>query len=107
MHCLVDLAARALARRHWQLAGARTESEARGWWVGQCRRRIGVAVARAFARLRLRRLPFLGVPRAVLDERARRGLAGVPTAGADAGSRYDEDVRLFFGHQVHARVNAD
>ena len=41
----------------------------------------GVAVARAYARYRIRRMVFIGVPRAVLDDRARRGVAGVAGGG--------------------------
>ena len=49
--------------------------------------RIGVATARAYARYRLKRLVFVSVPRAVLDERAQRGLAGgARDAGANEGS---------------------
>ena len=78
------------------------------WWVGRCRRRIGVAVARAFARHRIRRLAFIGVPRAVLDDRARRGAAGFFRGGrADGGERLDADLGEFYAHQVHARANAD
>ena len=51
----------------------------------------GVAAARAFARYRIRRMVFIGVPRAVLDDRARRGVAGL-TGGADGGHRADVDV---------------
>ena len=78
------------------------------YWVGVCRRRVGVAVARAMARFRIRRSPFLGVPRAVLDERARRGALGLPT-GAPGGvvAAGDEDVRAFYMHQVHERTPAD
>ena len=86
------LAAHALARKHWRSSGARNEAEARSWWVSICRRRIGVAVARAYARYRIRRMVFIGVPRAVLDDRARRGVAGV-AGGADGGHRADVDLR--------------
>ena len=66
-----------------------------------------VAVARAYARYRLRRLAFVGVPRAVLDERARRGRTAAPPPGADVGLHRDADLRAFYAHQVHARPNAD
>ena len=76
----------ALARKRWRSSGARNEAEARSWWVSHCRMRIGVATARAYARYRLKRLVFVGVPRAVLDERAQRGLAGgARDAGANEG----------------------
>ena len=72
VHALIELVASALARAHWRSSGARNEAEAKGVWVACCRRRVGVAVARAYARFRLRRAIFVGVPRAVLDDGARR-----------------------------------
>ena len=105
VHTLVNLAARALARKHWRSMGSRTEQEARSWWVARCRRTVGTVVARAYARYQLRRLLFVGVPRAVLDahrdERAQRGVAG------GAGDRsLDADLQAFWAHQVHVRANA-
>ena len=45
--------------------------------VGVGGRQDGVATVRAHARYRLKRLVFVGVPRAPsVDERAQRGLAG-------------------------------
>ena len=105
VHALITLAAHALAHKHHQAMGARNEKEARSWWVASCRRRIGTAVARAYARYRLRRRFFIGVPRAVLDERARRGVAGA--AGGGDGRDPDADFHAFRAHQVHVRANAD
>ena len=34
VHALIDLAAHALARKHWRSSGARNEAEARSWWAG-------------------------------------------------------------------------
>jgi hypothetical protein len=68
------------------------------------RRRISVLCVRAlpaFARHRLRRLAFAGVPRAVIDARqAQRGLA----AGATPADPHDGDLHALYGHQVHAHV---
>ena len=96
VHSLIELAAHALARKHWRRSGARCEAEARSFWVGMCRRRIGVAVTRAMARHRIRRTVFIGVPRAVLDDRARRGLAAT---GEDRHPR-DSDLHAFYAHQI-------
>ena len=96
VHSLIELAAHALARKHWRSAGARNEAEARSFWVGLCRRRIGVAATRAMARHRIRRTVFIGVPRAVLDDRVRRGVAAV---GADRHP-HDHDLHAFFAHQI-------
>ena len=61
--------------------GARSESEARSFYVARLRRRMGVAAVREFARHRLRRVPYVGVPRAVVEQRMQpsrelRALAG-------------------------------
>ena len=84
VHALISLAAHALARKHWRASGARNEAEARSWWAARCRRRVGVAVARAYARYRLRRLVFIGVPRAALDDRRRRDAAALRRAAMAA-----------------------
>ena len=105
VHALIDLAATALARKHWRLSGARNEAEARSWWVARCRQRIGVATARAYARYRIKRAVFVGVPRAVVDGRRRRGLDGV--AGGGGGYSDDIDLHAFYGFQVHVRANVD
>ena len=105
---LLKLAGHALASRTWQRAGCRNEAEARSWWVASARRRVGCAVTCAFARYRLRRLPFVGVPRAVLDARVRRGQAGFRAgAAADGGHAFDAELRGLYGFQVHARPDAD
>ena len=47
------------------------------------RRDVGIAVAREFARYRLLRVPFVGVPRAVIRDRhaGRREARAVPAQG--------------------------
>ena len=52
VHALVELAGQALARKKWKSSGARSEAEARSYCVAYCRRRIGAAVARAYAGVR-------------------------------------------------------
>ena len=97
------MAARALARKHWRLQGARSEKEARGFWTVRCRQRLGVACARAFARCRLSRLQLVGVPRAVLEARPRRGAHG---AAAHVGVAHAEDLHAFMAYQAHMLVPA-
>ena len=103
VHAIIDLCARALARKHWRSSGARSEKEARSVWVACCRRRIGVAVARAYARYRIRRVVYVGVPRAVIDERAPRGLA----ARAVSSTMHEADTQALWQHQATVRPNAD
>ena len=53
------------------------------------------------ARHRIRRVPYIGVPRAVLDERVRRGVAAGGTNPDDA------DLHAYYTFQVHVRTRAD
>ena len=46
-----------------------TEEEAYGYWVKQFRRQMGLTIVRGFARFRIRRVPFIGVPRAFVRDR--------------------------------------
>ena len=103
MHAIIDVCARMLARKHWRSSGARSEAEARSVWVACCRRRIGVAVARAYARYRVRRSVYVGVPRAVIDDRAPRGLA----ARATSSAMHEADTTALWQHQATVRPNAD
>ena len=55
------------------------------WRGSAARRRMGVAAVREFARHRLRRVPYVGVPRAVVEQRMQREalrnrMAGDPLA---------------------------
>ena len=60
---------RGLARRARAAHGggrrARTQEEARSFIVSSLRRRLGLVICREFARRRIRRVPYIGVPRAV------------------------------------------
>ena len=51
--------------------------------VQRFRRDVGIATAREFARYRLLRVPFIGVPRAVVRDRhaGRREARAVPAQG--------------------------
>ena len=67
----------------WSSYGARTEDEAYSYYVQGFRRDVGIAVAREFARYRLLRVPFIGVPREVVRDRnmGRREVRAVPAEG--------------------------
>jgi hypothetical protein len=47
--------------------------EARSFVVSSLRRRLGLVICREFARHRIRRVPYIGVPRAVGERRMQRG----------------------------------
>ena len=75
VHTLIHIAAQRLATKHWRLLGARSQGEVHGFYVAQLRRRMGVTAVREFARHRLRRAAYVGVPRAV-DLLGRRRVGG-------------------------------
>ena len=69
MHALLTVAADGLAARQWRNMGVRTQEEARSFIVSSLRRRLGLVICREFARHRIRRVPYIGVPRAVVERR--------------------------------------
>ena len=93
--------ARLRARREWRALGARTEAEAYGAIVAGLRRFVGVASMREFARHRLRRLPLVGVPRAVIDAR-RQALQGGRLAVVQGGAERPFAAQDFYAFQAHA-----
>jgi hypothetical protein len=81
IYALLTVAANGLAARQWRDMGARTQEEARSFIVSSLRRRLGLVICREFARHRIRRVPYIGVPRAVVERRMQRGqLIGGPQA---------------------------
>ena len=77
----------AIRPRVARLLGARSQGEVHGFYVAQLRRRMGVTAVREFARHRLRRAAYVGVPRAVVEqmmqqEAMRVRLHGQPAADA-------------------------
>ena len=75
VHDLITTAADAIAEKQWELAGARSRREMRGFLISRCRRRVGLAVVQAMARHRLARVPYIGVPYVAVRTRAQQ-LAG-------------------------------
>ena len=84
VHTLIHVAAKRLATKHWRLLGARSQGEVHGFYVAQLRRRMGVTAVREFARHRLRRAAYVGVPRAVVEQMMQQEAMRVP---ACTGSR--------------------
>ena len=60
---------------------------------------MGIAVAREFARNRLLRVPFIGVPREVVRDRntGRREVRVVPAEGAMQADFFSQSVRHLAG----------
>ena len=86
--------------------GARLLLVARAWWANDCRKRLGVAVTRAYARFRASRMTYIGMPRAVLNELKERRDAATATSG-ELYRPYGEDVHSFWLHQTLVRSGAD
>ena len=65
--------------------GARSATEARAFFIARLRRSLSMVSAREMARHRLRRIPFIGVPRAAIRDRppqhATPGGAALATHG--------------------------
>ena len=81
VHALLSVAADGLAGHQWKDMGARTQEEARSFIMSSLRKRLGLVVCREMARHRIRRVPYIGVPRAVVERRMQRGqLVGGPQA---------------------------
>ena len=96
---LLTVAADGLAARQWRDMGARTQEEARSFIVSSLRRRLGLVICREFARHRIRRVPYIGVPRAVVERRMQRGqLIGGPQARVPLYVPYAD----FFQYQAGA-----
>ena len=93
------VAADGMAARQWRDMGARTQEEARSFIVSSLRRRLGLVICREFARHRIRRVPYIGVPRAVVERRMQRGqLIGGPQARVPLYVPYAD----FFQYQAGA-----
>lgn len=75
VHALIAAIASAMAGRRWRLLGFRSEAEALSATTTIVRRRVGVAAARAYARHRISRVPYIGVPRAVIERQMARQAA--------------------------------
>ena len=70
VHDLLAAAATAQAEREWAPMGARTPTEMRAFLIARLRRRLGCTTVLAYARHRLARVPYIGVPRqSVLQRR--------------------------------------
>ena len=99
VHALLTVVADGLAARQWRDMGARTQEEARSFIVSSLRRRLGLVICREFARHRIRRVPYIGVPRAVVERRMQRGqLIGGPQARVPLYVPYAD----FFQYQAGA-----
>ena len=100
VHHLLDAAADRMAEHRWRELGARTKEEARGFFIGAVRRRMGLATARAMARHRVRRTPWVGVSRQVVLDRRQRGWHN-PAAQLRGRARMEGSINPddFFAHQ--------
>ena len=109
VHELVDICADRSAAMTWRAMGARSQTEARSFYVVRYRRDLGVAFALAHVQHRTRREPQVGLSHDAVREFARR--RGGPTLH-DVMERHHGGMRVapaefyaaqpFLGHEVHA-----
>ena len=64
IHHLVRAAAEALAAKQWRTMGARSEMEARSFFMDTLRKELSIKIWSAIGRHRLNRLDFIGISRA-------------------------------------------
>ena len=102
VHTLIHVAAQRLATKHWRLLGARSQGEVHGFYVAQLRRRIGVTAVREFARHRLRRAAYVGVPRAVVEHMMQQEAMRVRLHGQPAAEPPYADFFAWAGQQPAA-----
>ena len=84
VHLILGVCATELAKKHWREMGARTMDEARSFYIGVLRRRMGLVASGAMAAQRLSRVPWIGVSRHVVVNRRTH-------AGANGGARANRD----------------
>ena len=82
--------------------GARSQSEARDFYIQRIRRRLCLITGREMARHRLRRIPFIGVPRATVRARMQHRDAYGPAQPHQFGMQVEE----FHRYQAHGAVLA-
>ena len=75
VHELLDLAVEAATRRDWRYLGARSQSEARGYYAASMRRAWGCLFVREMARHRLRRVLYVGAGHRPRAAQAQQGAA--------------------------------
>ena len=97
VHTLLEYLARHRATAQWRRYGARSVEEAYGFFIAALRRRVGVFAAREMARHRLRRIPFVGVPRAAVVAYTGRPQQVVQDRAQIA-------AHDFYAFQIHAAV---
>ena len=74
--------------------------EARGYIITAYRRRLALTSAREFARHRLHRVPYIGVPRAAIAQhRVVHGAPGLPGLGGGGPVAHQIRSTDFFAHQ--------
>ena len=101
-HELISITADVVAARRWRDIGARTQAEARSYFMQRFRRRLALIVGREMARHRLRRIPLIGVPRATVRSRITQRDRFGPRQPLQLGMQVEE----FHRFQAHGAVVA-
>ena len=87
IHHLVRAAAEALAAKRWRTMGARSEMEARGFFMDTLRKELSIKIWTAIGRHRLNRLDFVGISRAEVQRMRDQNQQGFGLGGRVRGRR--------------------
>ena len=85
IHHLVRAAAESLAATRWRAMGARSESEARGFFMNAVRKELSMSFWTALARHRQNRLDFVGISRADVQRMRDQNQRGFGMGGRVRG----------------------
>ena len=85
IHHLVRAAAESLAATRWSAMGARSESEARGYFMNAVRKELSIGFWTALARHRQNRLDFVGISRADVQRMRDQNQRGFGMGGRVRG----------------------
>ena len=87
VHHLVRAAAEVLAAKRWRTMGARSEMEARGFFMDTLRKELSIKIWTAIGRHRLNRLDFVGIPREAVQRMRDQNQQGFGMGGRVRGRR--------------------
>ena len=87
IHHLARAAAECLAATRWRAMGARSEAEARGYFMNAVRKELSVSFWTALARHRQNRLDFIGISRADVQRMRDQNQRGFGMGGRVRGRR--------------------
>ena len=101
MHDLLEAAAESMAKAKWAQLGCHSQGEAKGFFLNDFKRRLGLVAMREMARHRINRVHFVGMPRAVVDQ-IMSGRARAAANGRASAPQLDAFHGWQMGHMAPA-----